>query len=35
MSTFNDITMSAITGEPVKFSSLKGKVSLVVNVASQ
>jgi glutathione peroxidase-family protein len=35
MSTFNDITMNSITGEPVKFSGFKGKVSLVVNVASQ
>ena len=35
MSAFNDITMNSITGEPVKFSSFKGTVSLVVNVASR
>jgi glutathione peroxidase-family protein len=35
MSKFSEITMNSITGEPVSFSSLKGKVSLVVNVASQ
>lgn len=35
MPKFNDITMNSITGEPVKFSSFKNKVCLVVNVASQ
>jgi glutathione peroxidase-family protein len=32
---FNEITMNSITGEPVKFSGFKGKLVLVVNVASQ
>jgi glutathione peroxidase len=35
MSKFHDIKMKSIAGEPVKFSSLKGKTCLVVNVASQ
>jgi len=35
MSKFNDITMNSITAEPVKFSSFKGKVCLVVNVATK
>jgi len=35
MSKFNDITMNSITGEPVKFSSFKDKVCLVVNVATK
>ncbi len=35
MKQFNDITMNSITGEPVKFSTYKGKVCLVVNVATK
>jgi glutathione peroxidase-family protein len=35
MPKFNDITMNSIAGEPVKFSSFKGEVCLIVNVASQ
>jgi glutathione peroxidase-family protein len=35
MSRFNDISMNSITGEPVAFSGYKGKVCLVVNVASK
>jgi glutathione peroxidase-family protein len=35
MAKFHDLTMNSITGEPVKFSTFKGKTCLVVNVASQ
>jgi len=35
MPQFSDITMNSITGEPMKLSSFKGKVCLIVNVASQ
>jgi glutathione peroxidase-family protein len=35
MSQFHDLKMKAITGEAVDFSSFKGDVCLVVNVASQ
>jgi glutathione peroxidase-family protein len=35
MSKFHDLTMNAITGEPVSFSRFKGSVCLVVNLASQ
>mgnify|MGYP003700829439 FL=1 len=32
---FHDLTMNAITGEPVDFSQYRGQVCLVVNVASK
>jgi glutathione peroxidase-family protein len=35
MSKFHELTMNAITGEPVSFSGFKGTVCLVVNLASQ
>jgi glutathione peroxidase-family protein len=35
MSKFHDLTMNAITGEPVPFARFKDTVCLVVNVASQ
>jgi glutathione peroxidase-family protein len=35
MSKFHDLSMNAITGEPVPFSGFKDTVCLVVNVASQ
>jgi glutathione peroxidase-family protein len=35
MSKFHDLTMNAITGEPVPLSRFKDTVCLVVNVASQ
>jgi glutathione peroxidase-family protein len=35
MSTFHDLQMTGITGEPVDFSQFKGRKCLVVNVASQ
>ncbi len=35
MSTFHDLTMNAITGEPVPFEQYKGAACLVVNLASQ
>ena len=35
MSGFHDIVMNAITGEPVSFDGYRGKVSLIVNVASR
>jgi len=31
---FHDITMTSITGEQVAFDDYKGKLALVVNVAS-
>ncbi len=34
MSTFHELEMTSITGEPVKFSQYEGKVCLVINVAS-
>jgi glutathione peroxidase-family protein len=34
MSTFHDLVMDSITGEPVAFSDYAGKLCLVVNVAS-
>ena len=35
MSAFHDITMNAITGEPLSFAKYKGEACLVVNLASQ
>ncbi len=35
MSEFHDLTMNAITGEPVPFEQYKGGACLVVNLASQ
>jgi len=35
MSEFHDLTMKAITGEPVSFEQYKGGACLVVNLASQ
>ena len=35
MTPFHDITMNAITGEPLTFSRYKGQACLVVNLASQ
>jgi len=35
MAQFHDLKMNAITGEAVDFSSFKGNVCMVVNVASQ
>ena len=35
MSAFHDLTMNAITGEPVPFEQYKGAACLVVNLASQ
>ncbi len=35
MSSFHDLTMTSITGEEVSFDQFKGKVCLVVNVASR
>jgi len=34
MSTFHELEMTSITGEPVKFSQYEGKLCLVINVAS-
>jgi glutathione peroxidase-family protein len=34
MSTFHDLVMDSITGEPVAFSTFAGKLCLIVNVAS-
>ena len=35
MTKFHDLTMDSITGQPVKFSSFKGKTCLIVNVATR
>ena len=35
MSCFHDLTMNAISGEPVAFEQYKGAACLVVNLASQ
>ena len=35
MPGFHDLTMDAITGEPVDFELYKGHVCMVINVASQ
>ena len=32
---FHDITMNAITGDPLSFDQYKGEVCLAVNLASQ
>lgn len=32
---FHDLTMNAITGEPLSFEQYKGAACLVVNLASQ
>ncbi len=34
MTSFHDFEMSSITGELVNFSTYRGKVCLLVNVAS-
>ncbi len=34
MSDMYDLTMKSITGEPVSFADYRGKVCLIVNVAS-
>ncbi len=35
MSSFHDLTMNAIAGEPVSFDQYKGAACLIVNLASQ
>lgn len=35
MAGFYDFTMKSITGEDVSFSDFRGKVCLIVNVASE
>ncbi len=35
MTRFHDLTMNAITGEPLDFGKYKGEACLVVNVASR
>ena len=35
MSKFHDLTMAAITGEPLSFEKYKDQACLVVNLASQ
>ncbi len=35
MSKFHDLTMRAVTGEPLSFEKYKGAACLVVNLASQ
>ena len=35
VSEFHDLTMNAITGDPVSFEQYKGGACLVVNLASQ
>ena len=35
MTSFHELQMASITGETVDFSEYKGKVSLIVNVASR
>jgi glutathione peroxidase-family protein len=34
MTDFHDLTMTSITGDAVDFSAYRGRVCLVVNVAS-
>jgi glutathione peroxidase-family protein len=34
MSHFHELEMRSITGEPVSFSQFKGKLCLIVNVAT-
>jgi glutathione peroxidase-family protein len=35
MAKFHDLEMKSITGEAVRFDSFKGRVCLIVNVASR
>jgi glutathione peroxidase-family protein len=35
MSKFHELKMDSIAGEPVDFSTFKGKTCLIVNVASR
>jgi glutathione peroxidase-family protein len=35
MSSFHELTMDSIAGDPVSFDRYKGQASLVVNVASR
>lgn len=35
VAAFHDLTMDAITGEPLSFEKYKGQACLVVNLASQ
>lgn len=35
LTKFHDLTMDAITGEPLSFEKYKGQACLVVNLASQ
>lgn len=35
LAAFHDLTMDAITGEPLSFEKYKGQACLVVNLASQ
>ena len=35
LAEFHDLTMDAITGEPLSFEKYKGQACLVVNLASQ
>lgn len=35
VAAFHDLTMDAITGEPLSFEKYKGQSCLVVNLASQ
>ncbi|MFT7624374.1 MAG: glutathione peroxidase [Myxococcota bacterium] len=35
MSDFYDFTLTSIIGDPIPLSTYKGKVCLIVNVASQ
>lgn len=35
MSSFHDVVMTSITGEPVSFEQFRGQTCLVVNVASR
>jgi glutathione peroxidase-family protein len=35
MTTFHDLEMNSISGENVQFSTFKGQMCLVVNVASE
>ena len=35
LSKFHDLTMAAITGEPLSFEKYKDQACLVVNLASQ
>lgn len=35
MPRFHELEMRSITGEPVRFSQFKGKLCLIVNVASE